>query len=142
MRRNAFLLVPLAALVLAACAGSADGADDARTVEVRMFDDMRYDPAAFEVSAGETIRFEVSNDGAVPHELFIGDTAAHEDHAAEMREAEHADDAHDNPAAVTVEPGETGSLTYTFTEAGELLAGCHEPGHYEAGMVAPITVHP
>ena len=142
MRRNAFLLVPLAALVLAACAGGTDKSDDARTVEVRMFDDMRYDPAEFEFTAGEIVRFEVINDGAVPHELFIGTTAEHEAHAAEMREAEHADDAHDDPAAVTVAPGETGSLTYTFAEAGELLAACHEPGHYEAGMVAPITVHP
>lgn len=139
MRRIALLLIPILAVVLAACS-SGDGS--AETVQVRMFDDMRYDPDAFDFNAGDTIVFEVTNEGQVRHEFFIGDTAAHEEHAAEMREGGHSEDAHANPAAVTVDPGETGTLTYTFEDAGELLVGCHEPGHYEAGMVAPITVHP
>ena len=41
---------------------------------------------------------------------------------------------HDN--AVSVKPGKTGSLTMTFAEAGTLIVGCHEPGHYAAGMRA------
>lgn len=135
------LVIPfLLALVLAAC--SAGGESGTRTITVRMFDDMRFAPDRFDVTAGETVRFEVANAGQATHELFIGDTAAHEQHAEEMREGGHTDDAHDNPAGVTVAPGETGTLVYTFGEAGELLAACHEPGHYEAGMVAPITVHP
>ena len=135
-------VVALAALAvaLAACTGGADGAD--RTVSVRMFDDMRYDPDRLDINAGDTVRFEVTNSGETRHEFFIGTTDAHREHAEEMREREHADEAHANPAAVTVEPGQTGSLEYTFDEAGELFVGCHEPGHYEAGMVAPITVHP
>lgn len=128
------------AVVIAACSGGANGAD--RTVAVRMFDDMRYEPERFDVSAGETVRFEVTNSGEVRHEFFIGTTDEHRVHAEEMRESEHGDDAHANPAAVTVEPGATGTLEYTFEEAGELLVGCHEPGHYESGMVAPLTVHP
>jgi uncharacterized cupredoxin-like copper-binding protein len=107
-----------------------------------MFDDMRYEPERFDVDAGDTVRFEVTNSGEVRHEFFIGTTDEHREHADEMREREHADEVHANPAAVSVEPGETGTLEYTFDEAGELLVGCHEPGHYEAGMVAPITVHP
>jgi uncharacterized cupredoxin-like copper-binding protein len=128
------------AVVLAACGGGAADAD--RTVSVRMFDDMRYEPERFDVDAGQTVRFEVTNSGEVRHEFFIGTTDAHREHADEMRAREHADEAHANPAAVSVEPGERGTLEYTFDEAGELLVGCHEPGHYEAGMVAPITVHP
>lgn len=141
MRRSTLLLLPALALLISACtAGDADG--EARDVPVSMFDDMRYDPDAFEFMAGETVTFEVTNRGEVRHEFFIGDNDAHQEHAAEMRETEHADDAHADPAAVSVEPGATGTLTYTFEEAGELFVGCHEPGHYEAGMVAPITVHP
>lgn len=34
----------------------------------------------------------------------------------------------------------TETLEYTFERAGEILAGCHEPGHYEAGMVTSMTV--
>jgi uncharacterized cupredoxin-like copper-binding protein len=136
-RRLALLVIPVLAVVLVACSG-----DGARTVAVRMFDDMRYDPARFDVNAGETVTFEVSNSGDVRHEFFVGTLDEHEEHADEMREDAHGDEAHENPAAVRLEPGESGSLTYTFAEAGELLVGCHEPGHYEAGMVAPVTVHP
>lgn len=42
-------------------------------------------------------------------------------------------DAHD-PNAMTVPAGETHELTRTFTEAGDILMGCHVPGHYAAGM--------
>jgi uncharacterized cupredoxin-like copper-binding protein len=128
------------AVAVAACAGGDNGAD--RRVSVRMFDDMRYEPERFDVNAGQVVRFEVTNSGDVRHEFFIGTTDEHREHADEMREREHADEAHVNPAAVSVEPGDTGILEYTFDEAGELFVGCHEPGHYEAGMVAPITVHP
>lgn len=47
---------------------------------------------------------------------------------------------HDEEDGIAVEPGATGTLEYTFEQAGEILAGCHEPGHYEAGMVASMTV--
>lgn len=41
---------------------------------------------------------------------------------------------------VSVESGENASLTWRFTESGEVLYGCHEPGHYEGGMVGTIGV--
>lgn len=43
---------------------------------------------------------------------------------------------------MSVEPGETEMLEFTFGEAGALQVGCHEPGHFPAGMAAAITVHP
>jgi len=42
--------------------------------------------------------------------------------------------------AVTAGPGETAELTWRFDESGDLLFGCHEPGHYDGGMVGQITV--
>lgn len=47
---------------------------------------------------------------------------------------------HDEPNAVSLQPGETKELTGTFTSAGELIYGCHEPGHYDAGMRGTLTV--
>ena len=41
---------------------------------------------------------------------------------------------------LTVEPGDTGELSYTFDEAGPVQIGCHEPGHFEAGMVLDVEV--
>ena len=107
-----------------------------------MSDDMRYRPDAFDFFADETVRFEVTNAGQARHEFFVGDAAAHEDHAAEMREMADDPMRHDDPGLLTLDPGESGTLDYTFPNAGPLLIGCHEPGHYEAGMVASITVHP
>lgn len=138
MRHLTTLLVAVVAVVLTACSGGEAG----RTISVRMFDDMRYDPARFDVNAGETVTFDVTNSGEVRHEFFIGTLDDHRAHADEMREGGHSDDVHDNPSALRLKPGENGSLSYTFPEGGELLVGCHEPGHYEAGMVAPVTVHP
>ena len=41
---------------------------------------------------------------------------------------------------VVVKPGETGTLTTTFDSNTTLQIGCHQPGHYEAGMKATLTV--
>jgi uncharacterized cupredoxin-like copper-binding protein len=103
-----------------------------------MTDDFRFEPAEFTFQAGETARFEVTNAGAIVHEFLIGDEAAQEQFETEMSEGDGM--AHHTEAGVSVEPGESETFEYTFAEAGELLAGCHEQGHYEGGMVATITV--
>ncbi len=36
--------------------------------------------------------------------------------------------------------GDDKDITWTFTKAGTTLYGCHEPGHYVAGMKGTITV--
>jgi uncharacterized cupredoxin-like copper-binding protein len=41
---------------------------------------------------------------------------------------------------VTVQPGASQTLVYHFTQPGPLIIGCHEPGHYAAGMRADVTV--
>ena len=129
------------AMALAACANNEnDGGvgSDPRTIEVRMSDDLRFDPAAIEVAPGETVQFELINEGSAVHEFLIGDEAAQAEFEEEMASGEGH---HDTDAGMAVEPGETGSFEYTFADTpGELLAGCHEPGHYDGGMVATITV--
>lgn len=130
--------VLMAAFVVGCTAGGADGSASEDVIVVRMTDDLRFDPPAFTVRAGETVRFEVTNAGATAHEFLIGDEAAQAEYEAEM--ADGHGEGHDSGAGVSVDPGETESFEYTFTVAGELLAGCHEPGHYAGGMRATITV--
>lgn len=136
-----FLIVGLA-LVLAACAPSGGGGSPTdqgpRTVQVEMTDELRFEPAEFTFQAGETVRFEVTNAGQIVHEFLIGDEAAQDEFEMEMSEGDGM--AHDTEAGVSVEPGESETFEYTFAEAGDLLAGCHEPGHYGGGMKATITV--
>lgn len=139
LRRWALPALLLTGLALAACAPS-DGRSaegEVRTIEVRTTDELRFGPAEFSASVGATVRFEVTNDGSTTHEFLIGDEAAQDEFAAEMAEGGGH---HETDAGVTVEPGDTATFEYTFEEAGELLAGCHEPGHYEGGMVASISV--
>jgi uncharacterized cupredoxin-like copper-binding protein len=40
----------------------------------------------------------------------------------------------------TVPAGETATTTFIFTEPGELIIGCHLPGHYAYGMRAVVRV--
>jgi uncharacterized cupredoxin-like copper-binding protein len=133
----------LGGLVVAASSGlETDGhgaaAGDARTIEVRMTDELRFDPDDITVTPGETIRFVVTNAGDTVHEFLIGDAAEQAEFEEEM--AGGGMD-HGTSSGVSVDPGQTEAFEYTFDETeAELLAGCHEPGHYDGGMVATITV--
>jgi uncharacterized cupredoxin-like copper-binding protein len=99
---------------------------------------MRFSPADLTVAVGETVAFEVANTGQAEHELVIGDEAVQAEHELEMAGEEgHGEE---SSYAVSVPPGETRVLVYRFDEPGELLYGCHEPGHYAAGMKGTITV--
>ena len=115
-------------------------AEPTRTVDIVMRD-IAYDPAAVTIEAGETVRFVFRNDGMIRHDAFIGDEAAQQEHEKEMREAGSGEsDRHHGDDAITVEPGQTGSLTHTFKAGEALLIGCHEVGHYAAGMKVILTV--
>ena len=135
----------LGGLVVASASGldtgghSAAADPDARTVEVTMTDELAFEPSEITVAPGETIRFVVTNTGESVHEFLIGDEAAQAEFEAEMSGGEEMD--HDTSSGVSVDPGQTETFDYTFGDTGELiLAGCHEPGHYEGGMVATIRV--
>jgi uncharacterized cupredoxin-like copper-binding protein len=138
--RRSLALLTLVALV--AC-GSGDGdappaaGDEDRTIEIEMRD-IAFAPTAVDVRPGEKVRFVFTNTGQVTHDAFLGDAAAQERHEREMREGHggHGQGA----AAVTLAPGKKGQLTYTFDRPGQLLIGCHQPGHWTGGMKAAITV--
>lgn len=117
-----------------------------RDVAISMTDDLRFDPSTIVVSEGETIRFLLDNPTAAPHDFLIGDADEQAHHAEEMTGGMGHDDsvveAGGLPGAVTLEPGESAEVIATFDEAGDLLIGCHVPGHWEAGMRGAIAVLP
>ena len=47
---------------------------------------------------------------------------------------------HDDPNVVTLEPGETRSLIWTFAKAVNIEVACNIPGHYEGGMHSQVEV--
>ncbi|MGI8632822.1 MAG: cupredoxin domain-containing protein [Solirubrobacterales bacterium] len=148
MTRSPLLAGALAllAVILAACggddtvSGAASSDSEGRTIEVEMID-IAYEPATIDVEVGETVRLVFTNNGEEVHEAYVGDADEQDDHAREMADMDdmggmdHGDD-----DVVTVEPGESGELTYTFEEAGTTQIGCHQPGHYEAGMLIEVNV--
>ena len=151
-------LIITTSLTIAACGSgeSATPATGSKTIKVSMTDN-EFTPNSFEVQAGQEVTFEFTNDGTVDHEAMLGSEAEQEAHQAEMMEdgshgggmdgkdgmdgMDRMDHGGNSDAAIiTVDPGDTGTLTKTFESAGTVILGCHETGHYEAGMKATITV--
>lgn len=107
-----------------------------RTIEIDMLDTLSFEPDSVDVQVGETITFVLTNTGEIEHDFVIGDEEYQQEHADEAAGMEHGD----LPNGIDASPGETVEFTWTFTEEGELLYGCHEPGHYLGGMVGTINV--
>lgn len=134
-----FVLVAAAALLITACSPGGAVAPGTTRLEIALTDAMRIEPGSIQVPVGVPVTFVVTNDGVIEHEFYLGDAAAQAKHEAEMASGAMG---HDEPGGITLKPGETKELTYTFATAEATLAGCHIPGHYAAGMKADITVSP
>ncbi len=117
-----------------------EGSRVSRTVTIRMLDTMRFRPDRIRVRLGETIRFELRNEGRMLHEMVIGTRAALEEHAALMRR--FPDMEHDAPWMAHVGPGQRGEIVWHFNRAGRFAYACLIPGHFDAGMVGEIEVVP
>ena len=146
--RSVAIGLGLAAVGMSACGGDGDGApraSGARTVAVEMRD-IAFSPERVEVRPAQTVRFRFTNVGKVKHDAFVGDQAAQDAHEAEMRGQDSMGGMNHGSGGdeegITVDPGKTGELTHTFRSAGSLLIGCHQPGHYAAGMRVTVDVKP
>lgn len=142
MRTRPVLVALLAvfALLIAACAsgsGSSGSAAGARTIDIDMRD-TAYSPNHLSIRHGETVRFVFRNTGKVAHDAVLGNEKAQTDHEMEMSSGSGTH--HGSSDAVTADPGKTVTLTHTFRSGGDLLIGCHELGHYAAGMKLTIDV--
>jgi uncharacterized cupredoxin-like copper-binding protein len=132
-----------AAFLLAGCGEAQDAGDGATTpapqdgpreIEIVAADDLRFTPASVTGTAGETVTFVVRNEGQMPHDFVLGNEREQDEHESGGGHAGHDD------SAMTVEPGATERLTWTFAAERGLLFACHQPGHYEAGMVGAIEI--
>lgn len=146
--KAAFALVTAAAIPAAAMAHDPDrhspvgepgnAKSVGRTIHVVMSDAMRFSPENIAVKRGETIKFVVKNDGIEPHEFMLGEIKSLQEHAEVMRK--HPTMVHDEPNAITVNPGQTGGLIWKFTASGRVDFACLIPGHFEKGMKGNIQV--
>lgn len=109
-----------------------------KTITFRMTDAMRFEPDRITVKQGETIRFVLSNHGKQMHEFVLGTKEELDEHAALMQKFPNME--HDEPYMAHVQPGNTGTVIWTFNRAGEFDFACLIAGHYQAGMVGKVTV--
>jgi uncharacterized cupredoxin-like copper-binding protein len=101
-----------------------------RVIKIEATDLLLFTPNAVSVEQGETIDFEITNTGKADHEFKIGP----------MNDV--FNDASTVPEVAGITAGSTKSLVYTFTDTGPYAFACHEPGHYENGMIGFVNVVP
>ena len=109
-------------------------------IEIDANDDFTFFPEGVAVTAGETVTFRVTNTGVIPHDFVLGDEEMQIEHEAEMAEMSGDMAMHDEPNAFVLEPGETKEMTWHMTATGDVLFGCHQTGHYAAGMKGTVIV--
>jgi uncharacterized cupredoxin-like copper-binding protein len=146
---TALAAVASLSIVLVACGSDTSTAkpNDDGVVEITM-KDSRFVPNRIEVEAGERVMFRFTNDGALVHEAFIGTMAEQQAHANDVGMGHGSmstpktstPDPDMGELMVTVDPGKRSELTYTAADAGTVLIGCHQPGHWDAGMRATVDV--
>jgi uncharacterized cupredoxin-like copper-binding protein len=142
LRKLTFSVLVLSFLLvsgLAACSGQTPAT---QTVEITLTEfGIQSTLTSFEV--GQPYSFVITNSGALDHELTVIPVGA------QMNDHDIEDTGHDMSGAVLhvgqeeLTPGATVTVEYTFTQEmdlGQFEFACHLPGHYEAGMFAPISV--
>ena len=131
-----------------------------RVIKVIMYDNY-YEPNSFKVKAGETIKFEVENVGELVHEFNIANKMMHMKHQPEMQKmveneillSDSIDKdkmkkmakidksmAHSHSNSVLLEPKQKGEIIWKFDNAANIEIACNVPGHYQAGMIAPVNI--
>ncbi len=114
-----------------------------RVVRIEALDTMRFDPPMITVKPGNVIKFVVTNKGEIPHSWSIDTKAEQIEHEEGMEGMPmenmmgHMDG---EPNGFVLKPGETKTLTWTFTKGGDIEYACHLPGHYGAGMHGQLKV--
>jgi len=102
--------------------------DAPRVIEMSVNDNLQFQPGFVQVAKGETVTFQVHNVGEASHEMMVGPL-----------DAAFADE-EGTPEVADIGADETKSVTVTFDGDGPYAFACHEPGHFEHGMVGYIQV--
>ena len=134
--------------------------DVTRTIEVKMYDNY-YEPNAFKIKKGETVKFKVKNLGELVHEFNIANPMMHVQHQPEMElmveneillgdridrdkmqkmAAMDKSMGHSHSNSVLLAPKEEGTLIWKFENAVNIEIACNVPGHYQAGMIAAVDL--
>jgi uncharacterized cupredoxin-like copper-binding protein len=105
--------------------------DNPRLVEMSMDDTLKFMPDAVAATKGETVRFLLTNAGAVTHEFAVGPKDKVDADEVDGVVVKEADEITGHHLKV---------VDYTFDGPGPYGYACHEPGHFESGMFGDIVL--
>lgn len=153
MRRkltNTAILVAVGTLL----AGCGELVETETLLEVHGTEDFTFAPEEFTVPAGDEITVDLTVDEAIEHDFKIEGAAdvgrasgitATDIGGEDPDDGDSGDDgSSETPKTdlhvVHVDPGETGTGTFTIEEPDTYIVYCGVPGHREAGMEATLEV--
>ncbi len=117
------------ALLVGAC-GSAGGQSSGNPTEVQVtLSEFKIESPQTTFETGTPYRFAIKNEGTISHDWAIMPRGGTDTSQALVQVDEDE-----------LPPGATVTQEFTFTQAGDFEFACHVAGHYEAGMLLPITV--
>jgi uncharacterized cupredoxin-like copper-binding protein len=131
LRRTALgIIAVLAVVLLVGACGSASGQSNSNPTEVQLtLSEFKIDSPQTTFTTGTPYRFVIKNEGTISHDWAIMPRSETDESQALIKVDEDQ-----------LPPGATVTREFTFTQAGDFEFACHVPGHYEAGMLLPITV--
>jgi len=118
-----------------------DGGEADQVIEITAMDDFSFSPNSVVVESNQIVTFRVTNGGAIPHDFTLGTVEMQDEHEAEMAEMSGNMEMHDEPHVFSLEPGETKEMTWHFKDSEPIIFGCHQPGHYGAGMKGSLVIN-
>ncbi len=131
--RNIVVVIALAlAVLLTACAG-----ENSPTTHLKIdMSEFMFTPTNYTVPAAQEITIELKNSGSIKHDFIIlkkGITIQ-----GSFNQEKQKDDIYFH---AILESEKEGAFTFTApAEAGEYQIICGIPGHFQAGMIARLTV--
>lgn len=133
MKTNKLVLASiwmLLSLILTACNPAIAAPSASLNVELSEF---KFSPTTMAVFAGKETTLNLTNNGAVKHDLVILKQGV------EARAPFHIEDhQQDILLRAELDPGKSTSVQFIFPQQGEYNVICTIPGHMEAGMVATL----
>jgi hypothetical protein len=117
------------ALLVGAC-GSAGGQSSGSLTDVQItLSEFKIESPQTTFTTGTPYQFVIKNEGTISHDWAIMPRRETDASQALLKVDEDE-----------LPPSATVMREFTLAEAGDFELACHLPGHYEAGMLLPISV--
>lgn len=135
MRKIIVLLLVFLSITLTGCSAGTASGDAANTLNVEM-NEFTFIPTNYTIPAGQKITLKLKNSGDIAHDFIIlkkgVEIKGSFDHEKQM------DDMYFH---AMLDPGKSGEFTFTApAEPGDYQIICGVLGHFQAGMIATLTV--